>query len=157
MPSPNDTTVRRRIERAARLDPRGLQPQDVLGGIGRPQLHRGRLQQVGGGLRDAAQHVVDDQRLAHELLHLGQLAQPLGPPGGVGVHTRVGDGERGLLGQPAQRADLLVGERPLRPVVDDERAVHPALGAERRRRDGLEALALDLRPPLVSSAWSRDR
>src|SRR2546430_818222 len=72
---------------------------------------------------------------------LGDLAAPLR----LAVEPRVLDGERGLLGQELQRRQVLVGERPLLPVVDDEGAVHVALQRERGGGHGLVALALDLR------------
>src|SRR3989442_518006 len=71
---------------AAGLGVGGLQPQHALGGVGGPQLHGRRVEQAGGGGGDAPEHVVHDQRLADELFHLGQLAQPVGAAGGVGEH-----------------------------------------------------------------------
>jgi hypothetical protein len=117
-------------------------------GVGRPQLDRRRFQQPRGRLHDVTEHVVHHERFADELLDLRELAQVLGPARGVGVDARVPDGEGGLPRQPAQPADLLVGEPPLAPVVDDQRAVHPSLRPQRGGRHRLEALALDLGPAL---------
>src|SRR5262249_45606027 len=101
-----------------------------------------RAEQPRGGRGDAPEHVVHHQRLADELLDVGEFAQPLGAARGVGEDARVLDGQRGLLGQPAQRRDLLLGERARRPVVHDQRPWE---------RSGAEATAL--KPS--RSTWAR--
>jgi hypothetical protein len=131
-----------------RLDRRGRETHEPLRRIGRPHLHDGRVQQPRRGLRDPAQHVVDDERFADVLLQLRQLAQTLGAPRGVRVEKRVVDGQRGVLGQQPERGDVLGVERARRPVVNDQRPVHTALGPQRRRRHRLEPFPLDLRAAL---------
>ena len=128
--------------RQAGLDAGGRQPHHALGGIGGPQLHDRRVEESRGGLGDAAQHVVDHERLGHELLEVRQLAQTLGAARGIRVDARVVDGERGVLGEQLQRRQVFLAQRPHRPVVHDERAVHASLAAQRRGGDRANAVAL---------------